>query len=161
MSRSQVVFGVSPARAHAYLVDPRNRPRWQSSLRDVVDVEPGSRGVTSVGTSWTDVTLPGLRPRMELTATRPPSAPDHVGAWTEIGHWHGVRAELTLSFAPAPGAGAPDPSSCVVDVDFTIALSARAWGVAAGRLLSRVARPMVVGDLRRAARLLRTALREA
>src|SRR3712207_7914381 len=44
---------------HAYLAAPRNRPRWQSSLRRVEDVV----GDGGPGTTWTDVTAVGARPR--------------------------------------------------------------------------------------------------
>ena len=95
-----VHFPVGPEAAFDYLVDPANRPDWQSSLRAVVDVE----GEIGLGQSWTDVTVPGLRPRMRTTAF------ERATRWTETGTWRGVRAELTLRFSPS-GAG------CEVSVD--------------------------------------------
>ncbi len=85
---------VAPEVAFDYLVDPANRPQWQSSLATVVDVE----GPVGVGQSWTDVTRPGVRPRMRTTAYQRPSL------WTETGTWRGIEAELTLRFT-ASGAG--------------------------------------------------------
>lgn len=84
-----VAFPVSREVAFDYLVDPRNRARWQSSLRRVEDVE----GEPRVGQTWTDVTRPGLRPRMETTEL---VRPRH---WTERGTWRGITATLTLELA--------------------------------------------------------------
>ena len=74
----------------AYLVDPANRPAWQGSLRRTVDVV----GDGSVGTTWTDVTAVGARPRMRVTELTPGRA------WAETGSWHGVDADLRLDFEP-------------------------------------------------------------
>lgn len=90
----RVHLPVSPEVAFDYLVDPAHRPQWQSSLKRVEDV----RGEVGLGQSWTDVTVPGLRPAMRTTAYERPSL------WTETGTWRGVRAELTLRFS-ASGAG--------------------------------------------------------
>ncbi len=89
-----VFLPVSPEVAFDYLVDPVNRPSWQASLKAVEDVE----GEVGLGQSWTDVTVPGLRPRMRTTAFERPSR------WAETGTWRGVTAELTLRFS-ASGAG--------------------------------------------------------
>lgn len=86
-----VRFPVPCETAYDYLVDPANRPAWQSSLRAVADVV-GENGV--VGQHWTDVTKPGLRPHMELTVA------DRPHRWTERGTWRGISAELTLTFTP-------------------------------------------------------------
>lgn len=72
-----------------YLADPRNRAEWQSSLARVEDVD----GDVRVGQTWTDVTRPGLRPRMETTEL------DRPHRWTERGTWRGIAATLTLTFA--------------------------------------------------------------
>ena len=82
---------VSPEVAFDYLVDPVNRPAWQSSLRTVEDVH----GEVGLGQSWTDVTVPGLRPAMQTTAF------ERATRWTETGSWRGVRADLTLHFSAA------------------------------------------------------------
>ena len=76
----------------AYLVDPANRPAWQGSLRRTVDLV----GDGSVGTTWTDVTAVGARPRMRVTELTPGRA------WAETGSWHGVDADLRLDFEPIP-----------------------------------------------------------
>jgi len=101
-----VFLPVSPEVAFDYLADPANRPAWQASLKGVEAVE----GQVGLGQSWTDVTVPGLRPRMRTTAYERPSR------WAETGTWRGVTAELTLRFS-ACGAG------CSVEV--TTRFSAR------------------------------------
>ena len=84
-------------------------------------------------------TWPGLRPEMVLSEAIRPQR------WVEQGSWHGVRAELTLSFAPQAG-------GCRVGVDF------RLWGAGVlrpiGPVLTKISRPAVLADLRRAARIL-------
>ncbi len=77
-----------PEVAFDYLVDPRNRPEWQSSLNRVEDVD----GEPRVGQTWVDVTKPGVRPAMETTELERPHR------WTETGTWRGVSATLTLTF---------------------------------------------------------------
>ena len=112
-----------------YLVDPRNRPEWQSSLRRVSSVvgEPG------VGQTWVDETRPGPRPRMRTTAF------DRPALWSEAGVWRFVRAELTLELHEAP-------EGCDVDYRFRV----RALGPV-GVLAAWAAVPAVRADLRRAA----------
>lgn len=83
-----VAFPVPCEVAFDYLVDPRNRASWQSSLARVEDVD----GEVRVGQTWTDVTRPGLRPRMETTEL------DRPRRWTERGRWHRIAATVTLSF---------------------------------------------------------------
>ena len=88
--RGTVVFAVPAEVAFDYLVDPRNRPAWQSSLTRVEDVD----GEPRVGQRWTDVTRPGLRPAMETTEL------DRPHRWSEEAP--GVASfGLTLSFTPA------------------------------------------------------------
>ena len=127
-----VRFEVPVEVAFDYLVDPHHRPEWQSSLARVDDVD----GEPRVGQTWTDVTVPGLRPAMRTTAL------DRPHRWSEVGTWHGVAAELTLAFRPA------GPAACDVDCTFTI----RVLGPV-GRLATLVSGPAVRADLRRAARL--------
>ncbi|WP_211349019.1 SRPBCC family protein [Nocardioides litoris] len=129
-------FQVSCEEAYDYLVDPANRPEWQSSLRGVADVR-GPDGV--VGQTWTDVTLPGLRPRMELTDA------DRPHRWSERGTWRGFDATLTLTFT-AVG------SFCDVGVVMHVAGTGLARPVAAA--LNRVAPSAVRSDLVRAAKIL-------
>ncbi|MFT4397337.1 SRPBCC family protein [Gordonia lacunae] len=77
-----------------YLADPANRPEWQSSLRRVDDLRPIGDRAGDVGTSWTDVTVvPGVSPRMEVTAC------ESRRMWQEIGRWRSVDAVLTLTFS--------------------------------------------------------------
>lgn len=126
-----VLLPVPPEVAFDYLVDPANRPAWQSSLARVEDVTGGP----AVGQTWVDVTTPGLRPRMETTELERPRR------WTERGTWRRITAELTLEFAPAPG-------GCVVEPIVRLR--------GPGAFLVRPLAPYAVrADLRRAGELLR------
>lgn len=87
-----VRFPVSCEVAFDYLTDPRHRADWQSSLARVEDI----CGEVRVGQTWTDVTKPGLRPRMETTEL------DRPYRWTERGIWRGFAATLTLTLAATP-----------------------------------------------------------
>lgn len=78
-----------PEKVFRYVVDPRNRPEWQSSLLSVTLVD---RGEPRVGMTWRDNTMVAVRPAMEITELVP------FKLWTEVGHWHGVTAALTLRF---------------------------------------------------------------
>lgn len=109
---------------------------WQSSLRRVLDVSPDE---PAVGQTWTDVTTPGLRPRMETTVLDRPRRWTERGTWQKLGR--GVRAELTLTFEEA-GAG------CLVSAEATVA------GLGVGAVLTRLAPYAIRSDLRRAARIL-------
>jgi len=73
-----------------YLKDPRNRPEWQSSLRAVTDVV----GNGDVGTTWTDVTKPGIRPRLRVTDCVSPTL------WIEEGEWRSIKARLIVQLRP-------------------------------------------------------------
>jgi uncharacterized protein YndB with AHSA1/START domain len=127
-----VHFAVPAETAFDYLADPAHRPAWQSTLRRVEDVE----GEPGVGQTWTDVTKPGMRPRMRTT--------EHVrpARWTETGHWRFVDAHLTLRFEPA-GDG------CDVHYGFRVEMLGPV-----GSLVTRFSGPTVATDLRRAARIL-------
>lgn len=135
MSDRRVSMPVPPEVAFDYLVDPRRRPEWQSSLARV----EGVSGEPRVGQTWVDVTRPGLRAAMETTEL------DRPTRWTERGTWRGVGATLTLSFAPAPG-------GCTVAVDFAITGPGPLGPLM--RLVTIASRPAVRADLRRAARAL-------
>jgi Polyketide cyclase / dehydrase and lipid transport len=132
----EVRFPVPVEVAFDYLVEPRNRAAWQSSLRRVDDVDPGE---PRVGQRWVDVTVPGLRPRMETTLL------ERARTWSEVGTWHGIDATLTLDFHP-------EPAGCRVGVRFEV----RGRGLARfpAYLVDRVAVLGVLPDLRRAARIL-------
>ena len=130
-----VAFDVPAEVAFDYLVDPRNRPQWQSSLRrvEVTETEP------RVGQTWVDVTSAGVRPAMETTVL------DRPTTWTERGTWRGIQATLTLRFADRGG-------TCTVTAEAVVTGS----GIAGllGPALTRAAALAVPGDLERAARIL-------
>jgi len=78
-----------PGTLFRFLAEPRNRPLWQGSLRDVAEVDDGE---PRVGLRWRDVTKVGVRPAMEiveLTAYR---------VLGETGSWRGVDGVLTMRF---------------------------------------------------------------
>ncbi len=127
-----VAFAVPREVAFDYLVDPHNRPAWQSSLRRVSEVDGGPR----VGQTWVDETKPGLKPLMRTIAL------DRPAHWSETGTWRFVRADLTLDLADAPG-------GCTVGYRFRI----HALGPV-GLGLSFLSARAVGADLRRAARIL-------
>lgn len=147
MPGGAVDFTVPAEVAYDFLVDPLQRPRWQSSLRrvDLVDPVPDDGadskggGPVRAGTSWTDVTWPGMRPRMVLTEAHRPRR------WVEQGEWGAFEADLALTFTPTP-------DGCRVEADFEV----RARGVLAplGAAASVLGRRPVLADLRRAARIL-------
>jgi hypothetical protein len=128
-----VRFRVPVEVAFDYLVDPRHRPEWQSSLRRVEHVE----GEPRLGQTWIDVTKPGLRPAMETTVLERPRL------WAESGTWRFVQADLTLHFLPV------GDDACDVHFRFRI----RALGPL-GVAATAASVPAVRADLRRAAGLL-------
>ena len=128
----QVDFPVSREVAFDYLVDPANRPEWQSSLRRVSAVDGGPR----VGQTWVDETRPGLKPSMRTTELVRPER------WSESGTWRFVRADLTLVLAEAA-------RGCRVDYRFRI----HALGPV-GLVLSALSVRAVRADLERAAEIL-------
>lgn len=130
-----VAFPVSAEVAFDYLVDPVNRPQWQSSLASVTDV----RGEIGAGQTWTDVTKPGLRPAMETTAY------DRPHAWSEVGTWRFVAAVLDLTFTPTA-------TGC--DVGFRFRITGPGPVRVLGLLASAASLLPVRADLRSAARLL-------
>lgn len=133
---ADVQMPVPSAVAFRYLVDPRNRPEWQSSLRSVdvpADEEP------HLGQAWRETTAVGVRPHMETTELTP------YRVWTERGTWRGVTATLTLHFTDTAGGSRVRAEGEV---------SGRGpWSVpasAAGLLASAA----IAADLRKAARVL-------
>ena len=134
-SSGAVPFGVPPEVAFDYLVDPRNRPAWQSSLARVEAVS----GEPRIGQRWVDVTRPGLRPAMETTEL------DRPHRWAELGRWRGFHAFLALTFV-ADGAGS--------EVVFEFAVEGRGALRPVGAALTTLAGPAVRADLRRAADIL-------
>jgi uncharacterized protein YndB with AHSA1/START domain len=132
MAGGRVHFASARGTVFDYLVDPRNRPQWQSSLRRVSAVD----GEPRVGQTWTDETVPGLKPSMRTTELVRPSR------WSESGTWRFVRADLTLEFYDAPG-------GCDVHYAFAIHVLGPVGGLA-----SLASAPAVGADLKRAARIL-------
>lgn len=125
-----------------YLVDPRNRSEWQSSLRRIEPADPGTPGP---GQTWTDVTTVGVRPAMRVTAFVEPL--DGTAVWAEEGTWRGISARLRLDFRSAA-------EGTLVLAEFDLTGPAALRPVTTG--LGRLARYAVRGDLRRAAGLLAT-----
>jgi uncharacterized protein YndB with AHSA1/START domain len=130
-----VAFGVPPEVAFDYLVDPRHRPDWQSSLSGVEQVD----GEPRIGQTWVDVTRPGLRPAMEIIELERPYR------WAESGRWRRFHAFMALTFIAA------DPGCEVV---FEFEVEGRGALRPVGVALTALAVPAVRADLRRAARLL-------
>lgn len=125
-----------PGEVFAWLSDLRNRPRWQASLRGV---ELAGEPPYAVGTRWIDVTWPGVRPRMEVTAFEPDRH------WAERGTWHGLVVDLTLDLLPH-GAG--------TTMRATASTRAPGWRRPLGRALDLLGPVAARDDLRRAARLI-------
>lgn len=131
---SGVRFDCAPEVAFDYLLDPRNRPQWQRSLRAVKLVDDAP---PRVGTQWQDVTVVGARPRMRITGC------DRPRHWAESGTWRGLTAELSLWFAPEDGGTRVVPELVINGTG--------GWRPVAA-LLRRLAPAAVRGDLARAAR---------
>lgn len=130
-----VAFPVPAEVAFDFLVDPVNRPAWQSSLASVSDI----RGEVGPGQTWVDVTKPGLRPAMRTTAY------DRPRSWSEDGTWRFVTAILDLTFTPTA-------NGC--DVGFRFRITGPGPMRALGLLASVASVLPVRADLRTAARLL-------
>jgi uncharacterized protein YndB with AHSA1/START domain len=130
-----VAFDVPVEVAFDYLVEPGNRPRWQSSLRRVEHVQ----GEVRSGQTWVDVTGPGVRAAMETTAL------DRPFSWAERGVWRGIEATLTLRFRPT-GEGCETTAQ--------VRVIGRGLARPLGPVLTRAAALAVPRDLRRAARIL-------
>ncbi|HEY1133382.1 MAG TPA: SRPBCC family protein [Nocardioides sp.] len=136
-----VPFAAPPARVHAYLADPANRPAWQSSLRRVTDVVAAGDHPGDTGTSWTDVTLvPGVRPLMAVEASEPPHH------WVESGTWRFVRATLTMSYVERADGGTD--ARAVAHLALPLPLAPL------GLVLRVLAPPALRADLRAAAHVL-------
>jgi hypothetical protein len=138
-----VRFHAAPDVVFAYLADPRNRPEWQSSLRAVEVLDDGE---PRTGLRWVDRTVLGIGPVMEIVGMQPPG--EQPGTWAESGTWHGVRASLSLTFLPVPGAA--DATVVRTLVDFP---AGAPWLLPVRAVLRVLAPPAVRSDLRRAARI--------
>ncbi|QZY28857.1 SRPBCC family protein [Nocardioides coralli] len=125
-----------PETMFRYLVDPRNRPEWQSSL---LSVKLHDRGEPRVGTTWRDNTLAGVRPQMEITVLEP------FRVFEEVGTWRGIRARLEMRFT-AHGKG------CRIDV--TGEVQGTGIWAAPARVAARLAPRATRHDLLRAGAVL-------
>lgn len=132
----EIGFTQSPLEVFDFLGDPSLRPKWQSSLRKVVLLTDTPTGI---GTCWHDVTWPGVRPMMEITAFEPGVR------WAERGTWRGLMVDLTLEFLPA---------SKGTTVSATASAYAPGWRRPIGWGLDLMGPVAARDDLRRAARLL-------
>ena len=133
---ADVQMPVSAEVAFRYLVDPRNRSEWQSSLRSVevpADEEP------HLGQAWRETTSVGVRPHMETTELVP------FRVWTERGTWRGVTATLTLHFIDTTG-GSRVRAEGEVSGSGPWAVPASAAGL--------LASTAIAADLRKAGRIL-------
>ncbi|MCZ4500570.1 MAG: hypothetical protein JWQ74_3125 [Marmoricola sp.] len=137
MTRTVTVdFAVPVEVAFTYLLEPRNRPEWQSSLAGIVPID---RGTPYVGMRWRDVTKVGVQPQMEITAI------EQDRSWTERGTWRGIAAELTLHYEPTT-------AGCRVRAEF--AITGRGPFRPLGPVLSFAGLSAVAPDLKRAAQIL-------
>ena len=134
--RVEVAFAVPREQAFDFLVHPHNRTRWQSSLREVGDVQPLP---PQVGTLWSERAVGGVVSQMCLTVVERPRT------WAETGTSRGISMDLTLSFAEAP-----DGCLVAAEVSFRARGPWRAVATFAALLFPFAIR----SDLARAARLL-------
>jgi polyketide cyclase/dehydrase/lipid transport protein len=129
-------YAVPVHEAFTYLADPRHRPEWQSSLRDVELIDQGE---PRPGFRWRDLTAVRMAPEMVITEL------ETDVLWAESGTWHAIEADLTLRFAPHRG-------GCSIDVEFEVRgngyLRPVGWAASRAGLLA------VRSDLRRAGRIL-------
>lgn len=131
-----VTFPQAPERVFAYLKDPRNRPAWQSSLRRVENVV----GNGDLGTTWVDVTVPGVRFGLSVVECNAPLV------WAEEGVWRSVTARLEVHLRPNDSGGTT--LKALVDLTTPGLLTPMGW-------VLRVATPAAVrADLRKAAALI-------
>ena len=113
-------------RAFAYLVDPRVRPEWQSSLlsTDVPDDEE-----PHLGQAWTELTVVGARPSLVVVEMAP------FRTWAERGTWRGVEATLRLRFTATAG-GCRVVAEGEVSGAGVYAVAAAGSGLLAGRTIA-------------------------
>ncbi|MDH2414605.1 SRPBCC family protein [Nocardioides sp. CER19] len=127
-----------PQAVFDYLTDPRRRPEWQASLHSVQVLD---HGPVRLHMRWIDHTVVGARPRLQIVELR---APDdaRAGTWREVGRWHGIRAELALTFETDPRG---------TRVSGTVEIGG--WRLAS-LVLQALAPAAIASDLRRAGRIL-------
>jgi len=135
--RASLDLAVSREAAFDYLGDPRLRPEWQSSLLSVTlpdrNVEP------HLAMSWSETTMVGVRPRMEIIEFQRPDV------WAERGTWRGVEATLVLRFEE-------NGKGCRVVASGEI-VGRQLYAVPAA-VAGRLAGLAIGGDLRKAKRIL-------
>ena len=95
LAQCNIVLGKPIEPVFWFLADPRNRPRWQSSLRAV---EMLSDGEPRVGMRWRE--RPGGLVRFDMRII----ALDPLRHWAEAFTGAGVTGEIALSFAADGGA---------------------------------------------------------
>lgn len=135
-ARSGIEFGVPREVAFDFLIDPRNRIQWQSSLRRVEEAHPMP---PQVGTAWREAAMGEFVSEMRLTAV------DRPHRWAEEGTSRGFRLNLVLTFDESPG-------GCIVTSDVDLTGQGRTRLVA--RVLARAFPHAVRRDLEYAARIL-------
>lgn len=120
-----------------YLADPRNRPKWQSSI---LSLTMTSEGEPHVGMTWREHARGFGQFEMEITEC------EEGRVWAERGRSERGEIEVRLTFQDGAEAGTTE-----LELDLTLRLagvwSALAW------LAPPVMRPLMRQDLRRAAAL--------
>jgi uncharacterized protein YndB with AHSA1/START domain len=127
-----------PRSVFDYLTDPHRRPEWQASLRSVDVLDDGP---VRLHLRWIDRTVVGARPRLQIVELRPPGD-GRPGRWREVGRWHGIGAELGLTF---------EPDAAGTRLSGTVEISG--W-LPVRLVLQALAPAAIASDLRRAGRLL-------
>lgn len=135
--RASIDIDVPAGAAFDYLGDPRLRPQWQSSLLSVTMPDPTAG--PHLGMSWTETTMLGVRPSMEIIQF------ERARVWAERGTWRGVEASLVLTFEERP-------AGCCVVADGEI-LGRGGYAIAAA-LAGRLAGVAIGADLRKGKRIL-------
>lgn len=132
----EVVLDAPVERVFAFLADPENRPRWQSSLRAVEMITDGE---PRVGTRWREQPIGLGWVALEIVRF------ERDRAWSE-------RAELAFGTFTLALRFTPEGAATRVHVDAELALrgAARLLGPGARLVLPRA----FASDLRRAGRIL-------
>ena len=134
--RLDEVIAAPPEHVFRFFSDPRQRPRWQRSLREVCILTPGEPGL---GTRWRESPVGLGVVTLEITAHEPPRQ------WAERGSSALGQLELTLTFTPE---GTQTRVALNANLSFPCLLRVGAW----------LMKPLIVreiqNDMKRAARLL-------
>jgi uncharacterized protein YndB with AHSA1/START domain len=158
MATFSLTIAAPPREVFDYIVEPRNRPQWQASLRRV---EPLDDGRVGVGTAWVDHTAVGAKPHLRIIEFQRPGEAGEVGVWREVGTWHGLRADLAMRFESTErpesawtadrARSAASPGTLITG---TVEITGPLWWLPARVVLQTLAPLAVRSDLRRAARIL-------